>query len=737
MSSRARLALSLLSLALVAFPLALAKPGLPPNLKADESAYLMMASSLAADGDLRLGPEDVERVFREFPFGPVQNLIVMSDDGWRTVYFGKPWLYSLFGAPFVALFGANGLLLVNALLMAGMVWLGFLHLRRYNDEGLAALFAAAFFLGSAAFAYLFWLQPEVFNMAAVTAGLYLGLHSGVGRDRRGLARAALAGCLLVLAAYNKPVLAAVGLPVGVARLRERRWPELAAWLAGGTLTLGALAGLGTLLTGHPSSYLGVARRAITLCAPGEVPVAPEAPPTAPAEPDEDTAPSNAWAWLFRVPDVRPAALAQNVGYFLWGRHTGLIPYLPFAVVALGLFVAHPRRSAERWALLAALVAVALFFLLFVPLNWHGGGGFIGNRYFVAVYPAFLFLVTRVGAGGLAAGCAAAGFALVPILLTPFGAAVPEPTLQAHARNLPFRLLPLELSLRNVPGYERVELGELRVVGRRDVLLPRGEALWIRGASPVELLLLAERPLAELAVRVETSVPGDRIRLELDGDRHELQATGGAERVVLRPARSPRRRRVGEGEAYVHRLEVRTGSGTPRPWVRRLPPNPCPAFARGDELGESFYLGAALTLLGAPAALEADVFALEWTVAAPPLRVAAGEAFTVPVDVKNTSGADWRAGGAARVKLAYHWRDAGGELLVWDGERTELPLPLARGGAATVALRVVAPERGGRHQLELDAVFEHVAWFSQRHPASLRAVPVEVGEQGDVGEGARP
>ena len=62
----------------------------------------------------------------------------------------------------------------------------------------------------------------------------------------------------------------------------------------------------------------------------------------------------------------------------------------------------------------------------------------------------------------------AGLLIGPLLLSPFGLPVPEPTLQAHTRNFPLRLFPLELSLRNIPGYERIGAGGprgLRMVGR--------------------------------------------------------------------------------------------------------------------------------------------------------------------------------------------------------------------------------------------------------------------------------
>src|SRR5690606_1057482 len=147
------------------------------------------------------------RAFDEFPFGPIQGLIVMTDDGWRTVYFGKPWLYSLLAAPLVAVAGADGMLAFNVLLMLGMVWMGFGYLRRYNADATAALFAVGFFVLSAGFAYVFWLQPEVLNMAGVTAALYLALRP----ERRGrgeLVRAVLSGAALCAPVYNKPVFAA-------------------------------------------------------------------------------------------------------------------------------------------------------------------------------------------------------------------------------------------------------------------------------------------------------------------------------------------------------------------------------------------------------------------------------------------------------------------------------------------------------------------------------------------------
>ena len=117
-SRMVRLTFAGLALFFVLFPLTLQKPGLPQDLKSDEPAYYLMALSLVHDFDLRCETKDIQRLTNEFPYNNANNLILMTDDDWQTVWFGKPYLVSLLAAPAVAIFGANGFLATNmALLM--------------------------------------------------------------------------------------------------------------------------------------------------------------------------------------------------------------------------------------------------------------------------------------------------------------------------------------------------------------------------------------------------------------------------------------------------------------------------------------------------------------------------------------------------------------------------------------------------------------------------------------------
>jgi len=754
---RARLGLLSVSLFLLALPLTVGKPGLPPTLKSDEPAYFLMAESIVHDGDLVVDTGDLERLFDEFPYRPVHNLILMTDDGWETVLFGKPYLYSLFAAPFAGLAGADGMLLFNMLLLVAMIWMGAAYLARWNPGGTAAVFAGGFFIASAGFSYVFWLHPEVFNMTAVAACLYLGLgpaldgarreEGGTGGRRRALVMAGLSGAALSLAVYNKPMIAALALAPLLALGLRRRWVAVAVWIAGAALSLGLATGVATALTGHATPYLGVERQGVVVCSPDVLPIDRTTAATAGEAGRAERPTGGAWSWIFRVPDVHLGRLGENLLYFLIGRHTGLFLYFPFSLLALALFLVHgwrrprspdrsqARDSVWRWSLLGSLAVVALFFLIFIPANWQGGGGFVGNRYFVNVYPAFLFLVTRIRPlWTLPATFTAAGVFLGTIVFTPFGADVPEPTLQAHVRNPPFREFPLELTLREVPGYVSVPLGSLQVAARKDAVLPRAGRLWVANGQPVELQILAPRPVdGPFHLLVKSDAPRNRIRLQM-GDADETLELGSATvqgpeaRVTLDPGGPSRFTHRGEPPepVPVYTLTVTAEHGRSRLWTRNFPPPRCPGsgFAHYETLEDNFPVGAELVLLATGDALDRDVFGVDWKRVTVRDRVLAGQTFFARVELTNTSDAPWSPGAAAEVHLGYHWYAAApggdGGLVEYDGVRTDLPLPVAPGETVEVHQEIRAPEAPGRYQLVLDPVFEQVSWFSRRGVEPYRA-----------------
>ncbi|MFQ5350274.1 MAG: hypothetical protein ACE5EG_07525, partial [Thermoanaerobaculia bacterium] len=337
------------------------------------------------------------------------------------------------------------------------------------------------------------------------------------------------------------------------------------------------------------------------------------------------------------------------------------------------------------------------FLLWIPFNWHGGGGFVGNRYYINVYPGFLFLVARVAPVWLAGlGYAAGALLTGSLIFTPFGAPVHRPTLQAHVRHQPFGLFPFEFTIRDqIPGYWGTgQLGKW-FLGRADQFETRGEEMLVLGNTEVTLWLFSHEPLAEAVFRVRSAAPANTVRLALPGDRAEIEFGDppAARNVTLRPSAPSRVRREEGREVLVYDLVVESERG----WSTRR-----------------FHLGAVIAYLGEAAELERDIWGVEWLECAFPATVElAAEPLVGTVRLRNASGETWPAGPGGRLKLAYHWLDEAGEPVIFEGARSAFEGPVEPGEEVGLGQRVPAPKSPGRYRLQLDLVYEFVGWFSER------------------------
>jgi hypothetical protein len=94
------------------------------------------------------------------------------------------------------------------------------------------------------------------------------------------------------------------------------------------------------------------------------------------------------------------------------------------------------------------------------------------------------------------------------------------------------------------------------------------------------------------------------------------------------------------------------------------------------------------------------------------RMLAGETRNVFVAVRNHGTLTWPAGDGAEpeIRMAYHWRDGAGQMLVHDGPRTVFPAAVAPDAECIVPVLVTAPAEAGRYELGLDVIHEHVRWF---------------------------
>lgn len=92
---------------------------------------------------------------------------------------------------------------------------------------------------------------------------------------------------------------------------------------------------------------------------------------------------------------------------------------------------------------------------------------------------------------------------------------------------------------------------------------------------------------------------------------------------------------------------------------------------------------------------------------------AGELLKLPVVLKNLSPQIWTSSHHNPIVLSYHWFDAAGGMVLFEGDRTPLPvLELRPGGSVRVSMRVLAPATPGLYKLVLLPVQEGRAWFDQ-------------------------
>jgi membrane-bound metal-dependent hydrolase YbcI (DUF457 family) len=211
-------------------------------------------------------------------------------------------------------------------------------------------------------------------------------------------------------------------------------------------------------------------------------------------------------------------LSLNVKYFLVGRHFGFVPYFFPGVVAFALWIlSAERRRPWRAFTMLAVVASALALLVIAPFTWSGGGGPPGNRYFMSVYAAMLFLTPPLTSfwPALAAWTGGALFT-AKILVNPFVAAkFPNQTTErGFARRLPVELtmandLPIMLEgIRAHAWFSDVLMYFLdeHAYSPETVDDEGHQGVWIAGDGRADILVRSEWQIDHLTMTAKSVVP---------------------------------------------------------------------------------------------------------------------------------------------------------------------------------------------------------------------------------------
>lgn len=536
------------------------------GFQSDEATYYMMGHSLAEDGDLTYKKEDLVRVWREFPTGPSgvflkkgQAVTGLSmtwrppfiriegkpDPNTHRLYYGKSFIYPVFAAPFVKVFGTNGFLVLHAILLSLVAFCGYLFLGARTGPTASALLAGAFLIASVVPVYFVWITADLFNFSIVFLAYFCWLYKEVAvreRSPRGTGwlfcgRSDVAAAVLLgIATFSKPSNAVMFLPIPIWTLFGRKvWRASLVSTIAFLLVTGGLFGINVAISGD-WNYQGGDRDTYYY----EFPFQNDVPQhqLGLAKSREGVLSDIVFSRRVFLSNLR-----HNIGYFFVGRYSGLVPYFfPAAFVILALLAAPRRRPPWQWMVVGAALAQGLLFVIATPYTWNGGG--VGNRYFMGAYGAMLFATPPIESIVVAfVPWVAGGLFVAPLVLNPFVASF-RPS--SSAKSGPLRLLPVELTLINdlpintEPDRAHVWFGDLgkgdpgfQIYFLDDNAFGRevDRSFWTRGESRAQFLIKTDRPIRRAVFSVTAGPVATDVSIKIFGREQRLRLEAGQTQEV--------------------------------------------------------------------------------------------------------------------------------------------------------------------------------------------------------------
>jgi hypothetical protein len=550
----------------------------------DAATYYTLGQSLAHDLDFEYRRDDLARVWQEYPSGP-EGIFLKRDSRGR-IFYAKAYIYPLVAAPFIKMFGTNGFLVLHALLMTLCFACAYAFLAARSHPVAALIFAFAFLFVSLVPVYMVQLGPDFFIFAIVLIGYFFWCYKEVSgppasptalRTRWLLAPRSdtVAAALLGVATFAKPTNIGLIMPLLVSAVLRSQWKRAVRISTVYAGVVVALFALNMALTGD-WNYQGGERK--TFYGTGDGTFAGGFPYQNEASTFDSVGSGRVGGGSFGVLFTRDALLEvfpHNIGYFLFGRHAGFAAYfLPGLMAVLLFLIATRDRAMWQWLTLAAGVITALVLLIYMPFTWSGGGGPVGNRYFLGTYGVFLFLVPPLQtavAGLLTLGLSA--LFVSPLISAPLYA---TRNASEHAKTGIFRWLPTELTMVNdlpintgSPNRFRQPLGGtppmLAYFIDDNVFNREGDAFWVKGESSADILLRAR-------IQTEADVAGVEVARSLRIEKLTaiLETGPRANRVVINTGGE--RRIVDMAPSSQQTVELAMPHGMPYKYHPDLPTN---------------------------------------------------------------------------------------------------------------------------------------------------------------------
>lgn len=482
-------------------------------LFADQAIYYSMTQSLAQDGDIEYEKRDLIRYYEVFPSGPLGIFLKKGKDG--KLFYAKSFAYSLFAAPFMRLFGVNGAFVFHALLLLLLMFMGQAYFSCSNSPSLSLIIVLTFLFASVACVYFLWISPDFFNFFLIFTILFLWLYKhkcrepSVQDNQPGKLQSFLlsdwtdylAGFLVGLAVFSKPPNIVLIGPLVLHSVIKKKFLKGCFIILAFLIASGIFWGSNFITTGD-WNYMGGERKSFYYNYPFEKPdVTFDSIQTVAMTSDS-----------YAQKHLLPAKfIPYNLFYYFFGRFTGIAWYFFPALLFLFFFFIEKKKSFQ-WLVFMALFAEILVYVVLMPDNYAGGGGALANRYFLNIYPLFLFLpLAKRRVKDLALIWIVAAIFISPILISP---SIHSHYPSTHAKKLPFKLLPVEMTLlNNLPTNTttwafRQEVGTPPNIGwlhflddnfhrRQKISQVERRGFWTRGSATTETILKTYYPVKRL------------------------------------------------------------------------------------------------------------------------------------------------------------------------------------------------------------------------------------------------
>jgi hypothetical protein len=382
----------------------------------DQASHIFNTLSVSGPGhNLSYDILDLQR-FNDLQWRPKPYGLYFQQyagDGWA---FAKPYAYGAYAGPFAWVFGAiRGVAIANSMLLMILAAVSVAMLRLRFRGPVVPLTVGAFVFLGLPFFYAYAVHPDLL-LSVLTSVVFLLvlLHW----KTKHVALAAVAAALSALLVVDNPRITIVLLPVFLVVLWElRSWTKRLVLVGAGVVALAAVVTPNFVYSDGESwnAYAGVRYQAVPSLG-ADVPF--DGIHTQHLEgwrrvhTGENTTFSKILDRFFEDPEGEARALFN----YFFGRHTGMLAFVPVGFLILALVLARIRKlDGHAWAILIGIVGYIVVYVLVWPRNYYGGEQSLGNRYFLQIAPSLLALAVAARVHTRALTVAALAGAVLAVL----------------------------------------------------------------------------------------------------------------------------------------------------------------------------------------------------------------------------------------------------------------------------------------------------------------------------------